>query len=57
MRAVAQRVEEIARIAGRIRAIHRLLGVVAVGVRVTTQFIGPNVIVVVMLFGIMSTRG
>ena len=56
MKAVAHGVEEITRIAGRIRAIHRLRGVIAVGVRMMPQFIGPNVVVVVMLFGIMGAR-
>ena len=57
MKAVAQSVEEIARVAGRIRAIHRRRCVVTIFRRMTGEFIGANVVVVVMFVRIVRQHG
>ena len=57
MKAVAQSMEEIARVAGGIRAIHRCRRVVTIFRRVAGEFIGANAVVVVMLVGIVSHHG
>ena len=57
VKAVAQRMEEIARIAGSISAIHRCRGVVTIFRRMVGEFISANVVVVVVFVGIVSQHG
>ncbi len=57
MKAVAQSVEKIARVAGRIRAIHRCCRVITIFSSMAGELIGTDMVVVMMLVGIVSEHG